>query len=209
MAVTDAAPPTRPSLLRRLGDWALTALAAAGALCIIAVIAAFAFNITLIMFSTGSMSPTIPSGSVAVVQEIPATEISVGDVVTVERPNAMPITHRVTEILDTSGNEVTFTMQGDANADPDPAPYTTDTVRLVLFSVPGVATAISRLQDPVVLGVITVLAAALVTWAFWPRGSQAGGPPSGDQPSAKDGTAAAEPEQPSPAAAVTARRRRR
>lgn len=173
MAVTEEAPPTRHSLLRRLGDWTLTALAAAGALCIVAVIAAFAFNITLIMFSTGSMSPAIPAGSVAVVREIPATEIDVGDVVTVERPNALPITHRVTEIVDTSSAEVTFTMQGDANADPDPAPYTTGTVRLMLFSVPGLATVISGLQDPVVLSVITVLAAALVTWAFWPRSDRA------------------------------------
>ena len=176
MAVTEdarPAPPARPSLLRRLGDWTLTALAAAGALCIVAVIAALAFNITLIMFSTGSMSPAIPAGSAAVVREVPATEISVGDVVTVERPNALPITHRVTEILDTSGSHVTFTMQGDANDQPDPAPYTADTVRLVLFSVPGLAPVISGLQDPVVLGVITVLAAVLVTWAFWPRGDRA------------------------------------
>ena len=168
----DSTPVTRPSLLRRVGDWLLTALAAAGALCIIALIAAFAFNITLMMFSTGSMSPAIPAGSVAVVRETPATDIEVGDVVTVERANALPITHRVTEILDTSGDQVTFTMQGDANADPDPAPYTTDTVRLVLFSLPGLATVISGLQDPVALGVITVLAAALVTWAFWPRGTR-------------------------------------
>lgn len=187
MAVTDAAPATRPTLLRRVGDWALTALAAAGAVCIIAVIAAFAFNITLIMFSTGSMSPAIPAGSVAVVRETPATEISVGDVVTVDRPNALPITHRVTEIVDTSDSAVTFTMQGDANDHPDPAPYTTDTVRMVLFSVPGLATAISSMQDPVVLGVITVLAAALVTWAFWPRGARSNGTRSVDQPAPDHG----------------------
>lgn len=172
MAVTErATPAVARTLLGRAGDWALTALAAAGALCIVAVIAAFAFHVTLIMFSTGSMSPTIPAGSVAVVREVPATEIDVGDVVTVDRPDALPITHRVTEILTTEGDRVTFTMQGDANADPDPVPYTADTVRLVLFSVPGLAGAISSMQDPLVLGVITLLAAALVTWAFWPRGA--------------------------------------
>lgn len=170
MAVTErATPPARRGLVRRCGDWALTALAAVGALCILAVIAAVVFQVTLIMFSTGSMSPTIPAGSVAVVREVPATEIAVGDVVTVDRPNALPITHRVTEIVDTDGDRVTFTMQGDANADPDPAPYTTETVRLVLFAVPGMAAVISPLQDPLVLGTITVLAAALVTWAFWPH----------------------------------------
>ena len=55
--------------------------AAAGLVCIILVILAVTANITLIMFRTGSMSPTISAGSVAVVQEVAAAEIDVGDVV--------------------------------------------------------------------------------------------------------------------------------
>ncbi|MCB8909926.1 S26 family signal peptidase [Rhodococcus rhodochrous] len=50
-------------------------------LCIGLVIAAFFFNISLILFKTGSMSPTIPQGSMSVVQRISADEIRVGDVV--------------------------------------------------------------------------------------------------------------------------------
>ncbi|UFU06509.1 signal peptidase I [Ruania halotolerans] len=153
----------------RAGDALLTVLAAAGALCIVLVILAFTLNISLIMFSTGSMSPAIPAGSVALVREIPATEIEVGDVVTVDRAEGLPVTHRVTEVLDADGEQVTFTMQGDANADPDPAPYTVSQVRLVLGSVPHVASVIVRFQDPVVLGSLTLAAATLVTWAFWPR----------------------------------------
>ncbi|WP_245708862.1 signal peptidase I [Ruania alba] len=158
--------------LARVGDVALTVLAAAGALCIVLVVLAFTLNISLIMFSTGSMTPTIPAGSVALVREVPATEIEVGDVVTVDRPAALPVTHRVTEVLGTDGEQVTFTMQGDANADPDPAPYTVSQVRLVLGSVPHLASVIVWFQDPVVLGCLTLVAAGLVTWAFWPRQSR-------------------------------------
>ncbi|UFU03016.1 signal peptidase I [Ruania suaedae] len=161
---------TRPRpTLARLGDAALTALAVGGGLCILAVVLAVVMNITLIMFSTGSMAPTIPAGSVAVVQEIPATEIEPGDVVTVDRPGALPVTHRVLEILETDGESVTFTMQGDANEDPDPAPYTVERVRLVLASVPYLASVVVWFGHPFVLGGLTVTATALVTWAFWPR----------------------------------------
>jgi len=162
-------PGERHRRLGRAGDVALTVLAAAGALCILLVLAAVLFDVTLIMFSTGSMAPTIPEGSVAVVHQIPATQSEVGDIVTVQRPDAMPITHRVVEILSTHGESVTFVMQGDANADPDPQPYTATSVRQVLVAVPGLARVIVWFQNPFVLGAITVAAAVLVTWAFWPR----------------------------------------
>jgi signal peptidase len=116
------------------------------------------------------MSPTIPAGSVAVVQRIPASEIEVGDVVTVDREGELPITHRVTSITDgaTPAQRV-ITMKGDANALEDPAPYTVTSGRIVLFSVPGIATIIVGMGNPFVLGGITVAAAVLVVWAFWPR----------------------------------------
>lgn len=60
-------------------------------------------------------------------------------------------------------------MKGDANAVEDPAPYTVTSVRIVLFSVPGIATVIVGMGNPFVLGGITVAAALLVVWAFWPR----------------------------------------
>ena len=58
----------------RLRETLLNLAAAGGAVCLIAVVLAVAFNITLILFKTGSMSPTIPAGSLAVVREIPAAE---------------------------------------------------------------------------------------------------------------------------------------
>jgi len=153
----------------RLREVLLNIAAAGGAVCILAVVCALLFNITLIMFKTGSMSPTIPAGSLAVVREIPAEGIAVGDVVTVDRPGKLPITHRVQAVLPAEGQARTITMKGDANAEPDPAPYVVERVRVVLFSVPGLAQPLAAAANPVVLGVITVAVSALVTWVLWPR----------------------------------------
>ena len=133
--------PTR-SLSSTIGNVVLWLLAAAGAICIILVVVGLWLNISIMMFRTGSMEPTIETGSVALVREIPAVEITEGDVVTVDRgEELLPVTHRVTEITDvneTTG-EVTFVMRGDANDVDEPKPYTTDTVRRAFFSIPGIA----------------------------------------------------------------------
>ncbi|MGH3691880.1 MAG: signal peptidase I [Microbacterium sp.] len=158
---------------RMIGDVLLWAAALAGAICILLVVLAFTAQITLIMFRTGSMSPTIPAGSVAVVQRVPATEVEVGDVVTVDREGELPVTHRVTTIAPgASAGERVITMRGDANAADDPFPYPVASVRKVLFSVPGIALVIAGMGNPVVLGTLTVAATALVVWAFWPRGAR-------------------------------------
>lgn len=164
----------RRRLLSRVGSLLLTLLSALGLVCIALVVLGLVMNVSLVMFSTGSMAPTIPAGSVALVREVPASEIEVGDVVTVDRDGRLPVTHRVTEILAVDGESVTFTMQGDANEQEDAEPYTAERVRLVLGSVPGVARAVASLQSPVVLGLLTLGVALLVTWAFWPRAEEEG-----------------------------------
>lgn len=90
----------------RVGDALLTLAAIGGLACIVLVLLALFFHITLIMFKTGSMGPTIPAGSLAIVREIPASEIRVGDVVTVDRSQALSITHRVVSIAQDSGSDV-------------------------------------------------------------------------------------------------------
>ncbi|WP_347238306.1 signal peptidase I [Dietzia sp. B19] len=143
-------------------------LAAGGVVAVGLVIAAVTMNITLIMFKTGSMSPTIPTGSVAVVKEISADEIRVGDVVTVDRPGRLPVTHRVIEVHPQVPGEALILMQGDANPNPDPGMYRVESVRKVLWSVPGLANVIVWAGNPLVLGSITLLAALGVLWTFWP-----------------------------------------
>ena len=164
-----------------LGNALLNLAALGGLICLVLVILAFTANITLIMFKTGSMSPTIPAGSVALVQQVDASTVSVGDVVTVDRVAALPITHRVTSVspvpvevgLGPEAREIT--MRGDANDSDDPVPYTVSTVRTVLGSVPGLAYFVVGLSNPFVLGGFALGASLLVTWAFWPRGPGRGG----------------------------------
>lgn len=163
-----------PSLLRRLRrlvvELLLWAAALAGLAAIVLVICAHIFGLSLILFRTGSMEPTIPQGAASLVQEVPASEVAVGDVVTVDRAGRLPVTHRVTSVEAGEGpQERIITMQGDANVAEDPEPYTVTEVRAVLWSVPGMAEPIHRLSDPWVMGTVTVGAALLVGWAFWPR----------------------------------------
>lgn len=175
MTVQSAPPPaTEPDTRRRtigsvLESIVMTVLAIAGTLCIALVIVAFVFHYSLIMFKTGSMSPTIPQGSLALVHKIPATDIEVGDIVTVDRPGERPVTHRVTEIHPQTCGEVLIAMRGDANPNPDPGMYRVSDVREVVWHAPGLAKQVVWLSHPYVLGSLTVGAALLVLWAFWPR----------------------------------------
>jgi signal peptidase len=151
----------------------LNLAAAGGLVCILLVVLALVFNVSLIMFKTGSMSPTIPTGSLAVVKQIPAADARVGDVVTVDRPGQLPITHRVVSVAAASGGARELVLKGDANDTIDPAPYTVTTVRTVLWSVPGLAYLIVWFGNPFVIGGLTLGVAALVTWVLWPRAGTA------------------------------------
>lgn len=153
----------------RAGDVLLTIASVAGTLCILGAVAAVVFHTTLILFSTGSMSPTIPAGAVALVRQIPATEARVGDVVTVDRPGALPITHRIVSAQPLAGGRVHLVLRGDANTENDPAQYDVAQVRLVIASVPGGARVIAFFSNPLFLGGATLAATVLVAWAFWPR----------------------------------------
>ncbi len=168
--------PPAPARPRRWGalvaDTALAVAGVAGALCIVLAIATVLLDVRVTLFSTGSMSPTIPAGAAAIARGIPATEVEVGDVVTVERPGRLPITHRVTAVAPVPGGAPDarrITMRGDANAVEDPFPYDVDRVRVVVFSVPGIAPVLSAAGTPPVLAAVTVAATALVVGMFWPR----------------------------------------
>ncbi|PWD43920.1 signal peptidase I [Gordonia paraffinivorans] len=165
-------PTSRRPRSRRLGDAVLNILAVFGVLCIVLTVVAFVGNYSIILFKTGSMDPTIPQGSAAVVHEIPAAQVKVGDIVTVDRgPGLKPITHRAISVTPIGGGRVEIEMQGDANPNPDPEPYRVSTVKKVLWHVPGLARQVVWLSHPYVLAAITLGAALLVLWTFWPKPS--------------------------------------
>ena len=151
-----------------LRGWLLNVAAVLGALCLAAMLAAWLFQISIILFKTGSMAPTIPAGSAALVREVPAEELRPGDVVTVERPGRLPVTHRVVSAEPAGGGLTSLVLRGDANQQDDPAPYLVDRSRIVLFAVPGLAALFVAWSQPPVLGAMTLLVAALVAWVLWP-----------------------------------------
>lgn len=162
--------PHRQSVWARIEDAILSVLAVLGVVCIAATIAAFALNISLIMFKTGSMSPTIPAGSLAVVRQIPASEIRVGDVTTVSRGEGrLPVTHRVVSVTPIGGERYSIEMKGDANDSPDSQPYEVTEVKKVLWHAPGLAYVVSTVSQPIYMAGITIAASLLVVWSFWPR----------------------------------------
>ncbi|MCI2266835.1 signal peptidase I [Sediminivirga luteola] len=156
---------------RRAADVVLSIAALAGTVCIVLVPLAWIFDISIIMFRTGSMVPTLQPGDIAVVREVPADEAAVGDIVTVDREGQLPVTHRVTGIEPAEAPDThRITMRGDANDTDDPHPYEVQTVRAFMFSVPGIASGVAFLSDTRVLAVATLVMSVVVGWAFWPRG---------------------------------------
>lgn len=103
-------------LLFRVGKWLGTAIVV---LVLSGVIVWFAGPRLLgwqpLVVLTGSMEPTLPLGSVAFTEPLPAQEVRVGDVVTFRHPDGGPdmVTHRVVEVLE--GPPVSFRTKGDAN----------------------------------------------------------------------------------------------
>jgi signal peptidase len=147
-------------------------LALAGAACLLWLVLSNIFGLSLITFATGSMAPTITTGSLGVVREIPASELQVGDIATLQRGGErLPVTHRVLDVKPSPDdtNLQIVSMQGDANPIPDTFPYYVDTAKVVLWHVPNGAYVISYLTSPLVLVALTVGIGSLVLWAFWPK----------------------------------------
>jgi signal peptidase I len=89
---------------------------------------------TLLLVTTGSMSPGIPQGSVVVVKK--GHMPSAGDVITYEFKNGSYITHRVIS-TDSIGKDRIYHTKGDANKHPDPSPIgRQDILGRVVFSIP-------------------------------------------------------------------------
>ncbi|SNT01589.1 signal peptidase I [Rhodococcoides kyotonense] len=153
---------------KRLQETALTVGAILGTLCLLGGIAAIAFGITPLVFTSGSMEPSIPTGSVAMSRTVPATDVHVGDVVSVHSADGSRITHRVDEIGTVTGNSVVLNLKGDANAAVDSEQYVVVDADRVLFSVPYLGYVVAWLSTPFAWITGGVLASVLLWVAFAP-----------------------------------------
>lgn len=154
---------------------ATTLLAIVGVVVACWFIFSLATGAQLIVFKTGSMSPTMPTGAAAIVMPVEAGELAVGDVVTVQsHGSSLPVTHRIVAIepSDAADGAAQLTLRGDANAENDHEPYVVTDAHRVVFSMPALGTIIGLAQTPIVMGVLVLVVAGLVVRAFWPQGSE-------------------------------------
>jgi signal peptidase I len=147
--------------MRRLADVGLWVGAVLGALSLVAAVLVATLGLVPLIFTSGSMSPAIPAGSLGVARSVPAAELAVDDVVSVDSADGARVTHRVVAIEETADGAL-LTLQGDANSAPDADPYPVTEADRLLFSVPGAGSALAALAHPVAIFGGGVLAAAVV-----------------------------------------------
>ncbi|WP_170175318.1 signal peptidase I [Georgenia muralis] len=98
---------------------------------------------------SGSMAPTMPPGSLAVVRPVDATQARVGDVLSYqpESDDPTPVTHRVIAVTKGAEGDVSLTLQGDANRTPDDRPVRPEQVMgTVVYAVPYFGWVANRLN---------------------------------------------------------------
>ncbi|MDI9899149.1 hypothetical protein QM716_04720 [Rhodococcus sp. IEGM 1409] len=127
---------------------ALTVGALAGLICILFAAGSMLFGIKPLVFRSGSMSPEITTGALALSRTVPAVDVSVGDIVSVVNDQGVRVSHRVYGINSVAGNSAVLTLKGDANREPDIMPYTVTEVDRIFFSVGGFGYAVSWLSGP-------------------------------------------------------------
>jgi len=111
---------------------------------------------------TGSMQPTIPIGSLVATEQLPASQLQVGNILVFPDPNdtKLTIVHRIVWLSHDQSGDVLVRTKGDYNALPDSwtlkRPATTDADR-VFYIIPGGGTVAGYLQTLGFWGLIVLV----------------------------------------------------
>lgn len=151
--------------LHHLRELLLTLGAVLGVLCMLSLVATVALDVKPLVVLSGSMSPELGTGALALSREVPATEVQVGDVVSVKAASGVRVTHRVASIAE-AGDRQSLILKGDANSTPDRAPYLVSHVDRVFFDVPSLGYAVVWLARPVGRSAVGALVAVLLIVGF-------------------------------------------
>ncbi|WP_022882737.1 signal peptidase I [Gryllotalpicola ginsengisoli] len=172
---------TRPATaaVAVLREVAVTTIGVLGAATVLWLVASWIFALHLTVLVTGSMAPTMPTGTLAVTHVVPAQQLRVGDVVTVPRAHdGAPVTHRIVEIeAGATADERMLRLKGDDNASRDTQTYVVHETPRVVASVPGVGAVLLWARTPVVSVTGVVLLALIVAWGLWPTAPRRGRAP--------------------------------
>lgn len=134
------------------------------ALLLIISIFPIAGNIKILSVLSGSMEPTLHTGSVIIVK--PISNYKIGDVITFG-PNTKtqtPVTHRISDMRVVDGN-IIYITKGDANDSPDIREIQKkDIIGKVLFSVPFAGYAVDFAKKPFGFVLIIAIPAVLIVY---------------------------------------------
>ncbi len=139
-----------------------------GVVCLVTLAVCSVLGIRPLVVTSGSMSPTITTGSLVLARDTAATEVEVGDVVAVGLPAGGRVMHRVVHVVpagDGSGQTV-LTLKGDANGTPDSQPYVVRRVGEVRLHVPWLGYPITWLSTPLGLLGLGAAGCGLLLFAF-------------------------------------------
>lgn len=121
-------------------------------------------NIKLLSVLSGSMEPTIHTGSVIIIK--PESSYKVGDVITFSKNTKtdVPTTHRIAETKAVEGSMV-YKTKGDANNTEDNIETKeTEVIGKVLFSIPYLGYIVDFVKKPVGLMLVIVIPAVIVIY---------------------------------------------
>lgn len=153
--------------LQRVMWWArqglLTGGAVLGVLCILVTVGAGLFGLRPLVFQSGSMSPTIDTGALAIAHEVDASSLRPGQIVSVPTDGGERVTHRIVTATMDGEETAELTLRGDANSAVDAHAYRVTHADRVLFDLPLVGYAIGWMVGPAGLFLLGLYAAFLLS----------------------------------------------
>jgi len=125
-------------------------LSAIGAIAILLIVSVFPItgNFKVLTVQSGSMMPTIKTGSIVLVK--PTNNYKIGDIITFGQisKTKTPTTHRIAEIEVANGQPI-YTTKGDANNAPDQKQISAkEIIGKVLLDVPFLGYAVAAAKKP-------------------------------------------------------------
>lgn len=157
-----------PAVVERVGTIVAMAVTVLFVIAIASVAIGVHMGYQAVLMQTGSMTPSINPGDMAILDRTTPASIRVGDAITFVEPDTSNtlVTHRVVAIAQTAAGPM-FTTKGDANQAPDRwSVHYSASAWKVSAVLPGVGYALAFLQGTggrVVVGVlIFVIVLALI-----------------------------------------------
>lgn len=139
--------------------------AAIGTVCLLVAVCAVGFGLTPLVFRSGSMAPGIPTGSLAIGVSTPASDLTVGDIVSVLWDETR-VTHRIVSIEALGGQTYRLQTKGDANDMTDARPSVVTRADRVVWSAPGMGFLVEAASKPHTVFVVGVFVGVLLILAF-------------------------------------------